>query len=362
MFLIQKRSTNAATNAARYAMAVLLLTSVHHAYGAYIYATPWRYHVVPVAGITTIAMLAPLALMRSRPSGLLRTVARALFVLVTLAVPVVTFGVFEGLYNHVVKDLLYFGARSPALMTRLFPPPLYEMPNDAFFEITGILQVVPGGLAAWYVYRMLQERRTSQMRRIQTGSVLTPRELVSVRGEAVRIPDPDRLVHLQFRRFAGCPVCDLHLHSFVRRHDEIAARGVREVIVFHSTDDDVRHYESHLPMTTVADPDKRLYQEFGVDDSPRALLDPHVWSAVVRGVLHSAAQIGAGRPIPPIKPDGGSLGLPADFLIANDGTVLACKYGVHANDQWSLDELLGFVPNPRTTGDAQTARASATVL
>jgi hypothetical protein len=34
------------------------------------------------------------------------------------------------------------------------------------------------------------------------------------------------------------------------------------------------------------------------------------------------------------------LGLPADFLVAADGHVLACKYGVHAYDQWSVDDLL----------------------
>jgi hypothetical protein len=34
------------------------------------------------------------------------------------------------------------------------------------------------------------------------------------------------------------------------------------------------------------------------------------------------------------------LGLPADFLIAPDGRVLATSYGKHANDQWSVDELL----------------------
>jgi hypothetical protein len=32
--------------------------------------------------------------------------------------------------------------------------------------------------------------------------------------------------------------------------------------------------------------------------------------------------------------------LPADFLIAPDGTVIAKKYGTHAYDQWSVDELL----------------------
>jgi hypothetical protein len=32
--------------------------------------------------------------------------------------------------------------------------------------------------------------------------------------------------------------------------------------------------------------------------------------------------------------------LPADFLISRDGRVLARKYGAHAYDQWSVDELL----------------------
>jgi hypothetical protein len=32
--------------------------------------------------------------------------------------------------------------------------------------------------------------------------------------------------------------------------------------------------------------------------------------------------------------------LPADFLIGSDGRVLAAKFGSHADDQWSVDELL----------------------
>lgn len=46
-----------------------------------------------------------------------------------------TIGAFEGLYHHVVKNVLYFGGASPALLAPLFPLPTYEMPNDAFFDI-----------------------------------------------------------------------------------------------------------------------------------------------------------------------------------------------------------------------------------
>ena len=36
----------------------------------------------------------------------------------------------------------------------------------------------------------------------------------------------------------------------------------------------------------------------------------------------------------------GGFGLPADFLIAGGGRILACKYASHANDQWSVDDVL----------------------
>jgi hypothetical protein len=201
----QTQSRDAASNVARYASAVLLITSIHHAYGAYIYNTPWRYHAVLVASITAPLIFGALAVVRARPAGPLGTLAHGLFVLATLGVAILMIGTFEGLYNHVVKNLLYFGGASSALMTRLFPPPTYELPNDAFFEITGILQVVPAALAAWYLYRMTQGRRTAHKAKIETGMVMARRALESIRREAVNIPQPDHLMHLQFRRFAGCP-------------------------------------------------------------------------------------------------------------------------------------------------------------
>jgi hypothetical protein len=42
------------------------------------------------------------------------------------------------------------------------------------------------------------------------------------------------------------------------------------------------------------------------------------------------------------------LGLPADFLIEPDGRVRAARYGRHANDQWSVDELLSLASTPST--------------
>jgi len=162
------------------------------------------------------------------------------------------------------------------------------------------------------------------------------RELVSITGERIRVPDPQHLVHLQFRRFAGCPICNLHLRSMVRRHDEITAAGIREVVFFHSPADELLPHTADLPFATIADPEKRNYREFGVESGLRAL-DPRAWGAAARGI---AMTITGQLRAPATRQEGGHLGLPADFLVDTNGAVIAAKYGKHADDQWSVDELL----------------------
>ncbi|MDX6313746.1 MAG: hypothetical protein QOF44_3210 [Streptomyces sp.] len=187
-------------------------------------------------------------------------------------------------------------------------------------------------------------------------SVVTARSLTPVSGPPVAVPDPDRLIHVQFRRFAGCPVCNLHLRSVVRRHEEIEAAGVREVVVFHSSAEELLEHTAGLPFAVVADPGKRLYAEFGVESAPRALLDPRAWGPVLWAVLRGGWEVARGREhLPASKQPGGRLGLPADFLIAGDGRVIAAKYGAHAYDQWSVDELLELV----ATAPSRPAREAA---
>jgi peroxiredoxin len=170
-------------------------------------------------------------------------------------------------------------------------------------------------------------------RRLAQGSIVAPRELRTVYSDAVRIPDPSKLVHLQFRRYASCPICNLHLRSFALRHHDIQSAAIVEVVVFESTADSLQEHDGRsLPFALVADPQRRLYAEFGVSRGVRAVLNPRAWSSAVRGVGAFGVGIPASMKV--------ALNLPADFLIASDGKILTCKYGVHADDQWEVDELL----------------------
>jgi peroxiredoxin len=178
----------------------------------------------------------------------------------------------------------------------------------------------------------------------RVGDTLPTLELAATSGRPVTIPDPaGDFVHLQLRRFAGCPICNLHLRSIVMRHDEIRSHGIREVVVFHSTAAELTKYESELPFPLIADPERELYRRLGVERGPSALLKARALRAMIAGQTAALVRRSAMRgPLGPITPTGGLLGLPADFLIAPDGRLAALKYGKHAYDQWTVDELLGY--------------------
>ena len=176
----------------------------------------------------------------------------------------------------------------------------------------------------------------------RVGAAFPTLELAATSGQQVTIPDPaGDYIHLQLRRFAGCPICNLHLRSIVARYDEIRSQRVREVVVFHSTAAELTKHEAELPFSLIADPERALYRRLGVERRLRSLLRPRALRAAIAGqtaaLRHKSTMR---RALGPVTPTGGLLGLPADFLIAPDGRIAALKYGQHAYDQWTVDELL----------------------
>ncbi|HEV2698252.1 MAG TPA: redoxin domain-containing protein [Terriglobales bacterium] len=167
--------------------------------------------------------------------------------------------------------------------------------------------------------------------KLKTGDIFPATTLESVSGESIKLPDPDSLIHLQFRRFVDCPVCNTHVAELRRRAREIEAAGIKEVIVFHSSAKSIRSYQKDIPFVLVGDPKKALYKQFGVGTSLRFIMSLKVLGAVMRGIAHGHFGLRLG---------GGPLGLPGDFLIAPSGQIKAAKYGTHAYDQWSVNELL----------------------
>ena len=173
--------------------------------------------------------------------------------------------------------------------------------------------------------------------KIISGQPFPRLQAKNIHGTEISIPNTGRWTHLQFRRFAGCPICNLHFQSFVARHSELTDRGVNEVVVFHSSAEELLPYQGQFLFDVIGDPKKALYRRYGVETSIWAILSPRAWPASLKGNLKKD------KPALTGIPNGGILGLPADFLIAPDGKVAATHYGQHAYDQWSVDEVLEAV-------------------
>lgn len=182
--------------------------------------------------------------------------------------------------------------------------------------------------------------------RIRAGKVIERFEVETVSNERLSIPADFILTHLQFRRFAGCPVCTLHLHSFVRRHDELKARSIREVVVFHSSREALLEHHADFPFALVADPSRQLRRRFEVKRTLGSLLNPAAWPAVVKGAVSTKT----------VFPEHAltAFELPADFLVAPNGWIVASKYGRHADDQWSVDELISISNSTKASKIRQT--------
>lgn len=163
-------------------------------------------------------------------------------------------------------------------------------------------------------------------------SIVEPFRLQTIEDTSISLPCPKyAFSHLQFRRFAGCPICDMHLRSFVSAQGELEEKGIREVVFFHSSAEALLKYNTELPFPVIADPSKTYYRSWGVETSLWGVLHPAAMWQGLKGVFRK----GLGLSL-----ENGPLGLPADFLLDSENRIVALKYGKHAYDQWSVDEVL----------------------
>lgn len=139
--------------AAAAAIFILALTSVHHAYGAIMYDTPWRLHIVQLSIPAALVIAGGFYSAWRNPATLAGRLGGWTALAVATVFAIAMIGFYEGGYNHVLKNVLYFAGPEGAAK-RLFSSPVYEMPNDFVFEATGIAQLPAALIAARYVWRL----------------------------------------------------------------------------------------------------------------------------------------------------------------------------------------------------------------
>jgi hypothetical protein len=124
-------------------------------YGAAVYNTPWRRDVGLNGGIILSVCFFLLYLYN--------VYKKRVFLILYIAISLIVFdlgiGLFEGLYNHILKNIFFFGGMTIAKWRCFFPAPAYEIPDNFIFESTGVLQFFMALISTYYLLKLTSNKK-----------------------------------------------------------------------------------------------------------------------------------------------------------------------------------------------------------
>jgi hypothetical protein len=134
-------------------LAAYALTTIHHIYGGLVDRAPNRLRVPIFMAIPSLVALG--SLYRYKQTGSRAALATSS----TVAVLAWVFlsGLLHGGYAHAYKDVLFLVDGPPEFYYPLNPDEHYP-PDDIFFEITGVLEMVTGYFVALFTYRLIRDQ------------------------------------------------------------------------------------------------------------------------------------------------------------------------------------------------------------
>ena len=133
-----------------------LISSFHHWYGAIVYDSPWRAGVSYWIIGLVIIVYSLLFVFWKNVDNIVGKITIWLF-LFSAVIFQAGFIMFECVYSHVLKNILFFGGMEISTLDQLFPSPAYHLPDNLLFEFTGLLQLI-GFVAVWFAYRVFKDR------------------------------------------------------------------------------------------------------------------------------------------------------------------------------------------------------------
>ena len=180
--------------------------------------------------------------------------------------------------------------------------------------------------------------------RLEPGQPAVPFTATTIDGAAVSLDQfAGRAVLLMFFRYGSCPMCNLRLRDFAKEYPRLRDRGLTVLAFFHSPAHSVRAHAGRrqYPFPLIADPELRVYRQYGVETSwPRLLLSmarARFYVDLFRSLLHG---FWGGFAWQMAK-------MPADFLIGPDGRLVATHYGRDIGDHLPVAQVYATVEQLR---------------
>lgn len=154
----------------------------------------------------------------------------------------------------------------------------------------------------------------------------------------------DSKVLIAFFRHAGCPFCNLRVHSLSKVYDEFRNKGLEMIFFFESKDKVILRSSFHTgvsPIPIISDPEKIWYNAYGLETSGYKSAVSHLTS-FVQTVIKAKS---AGVPVH-MMADGESIStIPAEFLLDKGLVIKKLHYSKTLNDRMEISDINAFVEN-----------------
>jgi peroxiredoxin len=143
-------------------------------------------------------------------------------------------------------------------------------------------------------------------------------------------------IYLAFERNAGCPVCNFRTHELLKQSNYFKANDIAVVMVYESPVEKMKEYlgENNYPFHFVADPQNKIYNLYGVEISFLKFM-----KSLFNGLI-TKARSGTKLFRKPMKQDGHTARIPAEFIIDARGKLKRAHYGRFVGDHLQIDALM----------------------
>ncbi len=174
-------------------------------------------------------------------------------------------------------------------------------------------------------------------------NVTAPRfELIDIYGRKIALEDYNgKKVFLGFFRHAGCPFCNLRVHALQKVQNELKSQNLEMIFFFESNENTLIRSIFHKeisPIPLIADPEKKWYTIYGVENSVVKSTLSHLTSFIQTAITAKIKSL----PLH-LMADGESFGtMPAEFLIDENLIIRKIHYSKSLNDRLSMQYIYDF--------------------
>ncbi len=159
-------------------------------------------------------------------------------------------------------------------------------------------------------------------------------------GSQIKLSDyKGKKIILSFYRNVNCPFCNRRIHQIMGKKLWLQESNTQLLFLFESSIKKLNESIFHQgisPFPLIGDPEKKIYQQYGVEKSVLGVLKTPFVSSFSK-VLKETQSLNL-----PKDKDASVTLMPADFFINEQFKIAKAYYGTHLDDHVSLEEFYTF--------------------